>query len=124
MQLRRARALLQLIKALKLIGSSLLDDDIIRYLCVRNIFKGSLLLLPLPELGVLPPELRLSLSDVKLFLRCYKTEAEGLVYVIFAMGIALLSPILASPKGRLVIGRLAGGVVEALTTKRALKERV
>jgi glycosyltransferase involved in cell wall biosynthesis len=124
MQLRHARALLQLIKALKLIGSSLLDDDIIRYLCVRNIFKGSLLLLPLPELGVLPPELRLSLSDVKLFLRCYKAGAEGLVYVIFAMGIALLSPILASPKGRLVIGRLAGGVVEALTTKRALKERV
>jgi len=124
MQLRRARALLQEIKVYKLIGSSLLDDDIIRYLCVRNIFKGSLLLLPLPELGVLPPELRLSLSDVKLFLRCYKTEAEGLVYVIFAMGIALLSPILASPKGRLVIGRLAGGVVEALTTKRALKERV
>jgi len=72
-------------------------------------------------LGVLPPELRLSLSDVKLFLRCYKTEAEGLVYVIFAMGIALLSPILASPKGRLVIGRLAEGVVEALTEKRALR---
>jgi hypothetical protein len=65
MQLRRARALIQVIKVYKLIGSSLLDDDIIRYLCYRNLSKGSLLFLPLPELGVLPSELRLGLSDVK-----------------------------------------------------------
>jgi len=107
MQLRRARALLQVIKAFGLIGSSLLDDDIITYLCARIFFKGSLLLLPLPELGVLPPELRLGLSDVKLALRCYKAGAEGLVDVIFVMGKALLSPLLASPKGRSIIGRLA-----------------
>jgi len=122
--LKRARTIIQMIKAFEVIGSRLLNGNINRYVCLERLKKGALLLLPLPELGVLPPELRLSLSDVKLFLRCYKTEAEGLVYVIFAMGIALLSPILASPKGRLVIGRLAGGVVEALTTKRALKERV
>ncbi|MFP3287918.1 MAG: glycosyltransferase family A protein, partial [Acidilobus sp.] len=45
-QLRRVRALLQVIKAFGLIGSSLLDDDIITYLCARIFFKGSLLLLP------------------------------------------------------------------------------
>jgi len=114
MQLRRARALLQVIKAYKLIGSSLLDDDIIRYLCARNIFKGSLLLLPLPELGVLPPELRLSLSDVKLALRCYKVGDGGLADVAFVMGNALLSPLLASPKGRSIIGGLAEGIRKSL----------
>jgi len=114
MQLRRARALLQVIKVYKLIGSSLLDDDIIRYLCARNLFKGSLLLLPLPELGVLPPELRLSLSDVKLILRCYKVRYGGLADVAFVMGNALLSPILASPKGRDIIGRLAEGIRKSL----------
>jgi glycosyltransferase involved in cell wall biosynthesis len=114
MQLRRARALLQVIKARKLIGSSLLDDDVNRYLCERNLLKGSLLLLPLPELGVLPPELRLSLSDVKLALRCYKVRYEDLANVAFVMGNALLSPILASPKGRNIIGRLAEGIRKSL----------
>ncbi|NAZ31373.1 MAG: glycosyltransferase [Acidilobus sp.] len=114
MQLRRARALLQVIKVYKLIGSSLLDNDIIRYLCARSIFKGSLLLLPLPELGVLPPELRLGLSDVKLALRCYKVRYGGLADVAFVMGNTLLSPILASPKGRSIIGRLAEGIRKSL----------
>jgi len=122
--LKRARTIIQMIKAFEVIGSRLLNGNINRYVCLERLKKGALLLLPLPELGVLPPELRLSLSDVKLALRCYKAGAEDLVYVIFIMGSALLSPILASPKGRLVIGKLAGGVVEALTTKRALKERV
>ncbi|MFP3319591.1 MAG: glycosyltransferase family 2 protein [Acidilobus sp.] len=106
MRLRRARALLQLIKARKLIGSSLLDDDINEYLCLERLNRGSLLLRLQPELGTLPPELRLSLSDVKLALRCYKIGAEDLVDVIFVMGSALLSPLLASPRGRLVIGKL------------------
>jgi len=114
MQLRRARAFLQSIKAYKLIGSSVLDDDIIRYLCVRNLVKGSLLLLPLPELGVLPPELRLSLSDIKLALRCYKVRFGSLADVAFVMGNALLGPLLVSPKGRSVIGRLAEGVRKSL----------
>jgi glycosyltransferase involved in cell wall biosynthesis len=119
MQLRRARALLQVIKARKLIGSILLDDDVNKYLCERNFLKGSLLLLPLPELGVLPPELRLSLSDIKLALRCYKVRYEGLadvafLDVAFLMGKALLSPILASPKGRNIIGRLAEGIHKSL----------
>jgi hypothetical protein len=54
-------------------------------------------------------------------LRCYKAGAKGLVDVIFFMGNALLSPILASPRGRLVIDKLAEGVVKALATKRALE---
>ena len=111
---------LSYIKAYKLIGSRLLNDDVNRYLCSEKLSKGPLLLL-LPELGVLPPELRLGLSDVKLILRCYKAGAEGLVDVIFVMGNALLSPLLASPRGRLVIDKLAEGVVKALATKRALK---
>jgi glycosyltransferase involved in cell wall biosynthesis len=114
MQLRRARALLQVIKAFGLIGSSLLDDDIITYLCAGSFVKGSLLLLPLPELGVLPPELRLSLSDVKLALRCYKVGYGGLANVAFVMGNALLSPILASPRGRNIIGRLAEAIRKSL----------
>jgi glycosyltransferase involved in cell wall biosynthesis len=114
MRLRRARAFLQRIKVYKLIGSSLLDDDINEYLCLERLNRGSLLLLPLPELGVLPPELRLGLSDVKLALRCYKIGAEGLVDVIFAMGKALLSSLLASPKGRSIIGRLAEGIRKSL----------
>ena len=114
MYLRRAKFLLSYIKAYKLIGSSLLNDDVNRYLCVEKLYKGSLLLLLPPELGVLPPELRLSLSDVKLALRCYKAGAEGLVDVIFVMGKALLSPLLASPKGRSIIGRLAEGIRKGL----------
>ena len=121
MQLRRARALLQVIKVHKLIGSSMLDNVIIRYLCIGNRFKRSLLLLPLPELGVLPPELRLSLSDIKLALRCYKVGAIDLVNVASIMGLAFLSPLLATPRGRIIIGKLAEGVIKALATKRALR---
>jgi len=121
MQLRRARALLQVIKVHKLIGSSMLDNVIIRYLCIGNRFKRSLLLLPLPELGVLPPELRLGLSDVKLALRCYKVGAIDLANVAFIMGLAFLSPLLATPRGRLIIGKPAEGVIKALAAKRALR---
>jgi len=120
--LRRAKILLDYIKVYELISSRLLDDINV-YLCAEKLNKGSLLLLPLPELGVLPPELRLSLSDVKLALRCYKAGAEGLVDVIFVMGNALLSPLLASPRGRLVIDKLLEGVIKALATKRALKRK-
>ncbi len=120
-RLKRARAVIKMIKAYKLIGSRLLNGSINRYLCLERLNKGALLLLPLPELGTLPPELRLSLSDVKLALSCYKIGVEDLVDVVFVMGSALLSPLLASPRGRLVIGKLVEGVVEALTTKRSLK---
>jgi len=120
-RLKRARALIKIIKAFGLIGSRLLDGSINRYLCLERLNKGALLLLPLPELGTLPPELRLSLSDVKLALSCYKVGAEDLVDVIFVMGSALLSPLLASPRGRLVIGKLLERAVEALTTKRTLR---
>jgi len=119
--LKRARALIQVIKAFELIGSRLLDGNINRYLCLERLSKGALLLLPLPKLGTLPPELRPSLSDVKLALRCYKVGVEDLVDVVFVMGSALLSPLLASPRGRLIIGKIVEGVVEVLTTKRALR---
>ncbi|WP_148666725.1 hypothetical protein [Acidilobus sp. 7A] len=120
-RLKRARPLIQAIKTSGLIGSMLLDGNINKYLCLERLNRGALLLLPLPELGTLPPELRLSLSDVKLALRCYKVGAEDLVDVVFVMGSALLSPLLASPRGRLVIGKIVEGIVKALTTKRSLK---
>ncbi|MFP3320053.1 MAG: glycosyltransferase [Acidilobus sp.] len=114
MQLRRARALLQIIKAYKLIGSSLLDDDVNKYLCSEGLNRGSLLLLPLQELGTLPPELRLSLPDIKLAFGCYKIGHESLTDAVFAMGLALLSPLLASPKGRDLISKLADGIRKGL----------
>jgi hypothetical protein len=119
MRLRRARALLQLIKAHKLIGSSLLDDDINEYLCLERLNRGSLLLRLQPELGTLPPELRLSLSDVKLALRCYKVEDIGLVNVAFTMGLAFLSPLLATPRGRLVIGKIVEGLRKSLRRQKS-----
>jgi len=120
-RLKRARAVIKMIKAYRLIGSRLLNESINRYLCLERLNKGALLLLPLPELGTLPSELRLSLSDAKLALSCYKIGAEDFVDVVFVMESALLSPLLASPRGRLVIGKLLERVVEALTTKRTLR---
>jgi len=119
MYLRRAKTLLYLTKAHKLIGSRLLNDDVNRYLCFEMLNRGALLLLPLPELGTLPPELRLSLSDVKLALRCYKVGAKDLVDVIFVMGSALLSPLFVSPKGRSIIGRLAEGLRKSLRRQKS-----
>ena len=121
MYLRRAKTSLYLAKAHKLIGSRLLNDYVNRYLCYERLNRGALLILPLPELGVLPPELRLSLSDIKLALRCYKVEVIDLVSVAFIVGLAFLSPLLATPRGRLIIGKLAEGVIKALATKRALR---
>jgi hypothetical protein len=121
MYLRHAKTLLYITKAHKIIGSRLLNDYANRYLFYERLDRGALLLLPLPELGVLPPELRLSLSDIKLALRYYKLEAIDLVNVAFIMGLAFLSPLLATPRGRLIIGKLAEGVIKALATKRALR---
>jgi hypothetical protein len=121
MYLRRARTFLYINKVYKLIGSRLLNDDVNRFLCHERLNRGALLLLPLPELGVLPPELRLSLSDVKLALRYYKVKDIDLVNVAFIMGLAFLNPLLATPRGRLIIGKLAEGVIKALATKRALR---
>ncbi|MFP3287625.1 MAG: glycosyltransferase family A protein [Acidilobus sp.] len=121
MYLRRARTFLYIAKVYKLIGSRLLNDDVNRFLCYERLNRGALLLLPLPELGVLPPELRLSLSDVKLALRYYKVKDIDLVNVAFIMGLAFLNPLLATPRGRLIIGKLAEGVIKALAAKRALR---
>ncbi|MFP3320996.1 MAG: hypothetical protein RXO24_10545, partial [Acidilobus sp.] len=123
MYLRRAKTFLHLTKAHKLICSRLLNDYVNTFLCWERVDRGALLILPLPELGVLPSELRLSLSDIKLALRCYKVKAEAidLVNVAFIMGLAFLSPLLATPRGRIIIGKLAEGVIKALATKRALR---
>jgi glycosyltransferase involved in cell wall biosynthesis len=121
MYLRRVSVRLQSINACRLMCSRLLDDDVNGYLCTERINRGSLLLLLRPELGTLPPELRLSLSDIKLALRCYKVEHTNLANAALLVGLAFLSPLLASPRGRLVIGKIVEGIVEALTTKRALK---
>ncbi|MFP3287471.1 MAG: glycosyltransferase family A protein [Acidilobus sp.] len=114
--LRRARASLQIMIAYRLIGHRLLNDDINVYLCAERLYKAWLQLFLQPELGTLPPELRLSLSDVKLALRCYKVKEvyESRADVAFVMGNALLSPLLVSPKGRSIIGRLAEGVRKSL----------
>jgi hypothetical protein len=121
MYLRRVSARLQSINACRLMCSSLLDDDVNQYLCFERLSKGALLLLLQPELGTLPPELRLSLPDIKLALRCYKVEDISLANAALVVVLAFLSPLLASPRGRLVIGKIAEGIVEALTTKRALR---
>jgi len=121
MYLRRVSARLQSINTCRLMCSRLLDDDVNGYLCTERINRGSLILLLRPELGTLPPELRLSLSDIKLALSCYKVGHTNLANVALLVGLAFLSPLLASPRGRLVIGKIVEGIVEALTTKRALK---
>ena len=112
--LKRAKALLQVTVAHRLIGHRLLNDDINVYLCHENLYKGLLQLSLQSELGALPPELRLSLSDVKLALRCYKVDKKykSLAYVAFVMGQALLSPLLVSPKGRSTIGKIIDKLAE------------
>jgi glycosyltransferase involved in cell wall biosynthesis len=110
--LRRVKAFLQGMIAYRLIGHRLLNDDINIYLCVERFNKRWLQLFLQPELGTLPPELRPSLSDVKLALRCYKVKEvyESLADVAFVMGRVLFGPLLASPKGRDFINKLANGI--------------
>ena len=111
MLLRRARTLLQEIRACRLIGSRLLNEEANICLCREEGDRRTLLTLPLPELGTLPPELRINISDVKLALRCYKVgHNKRLADLAFVMGHLLLSPILASPRGRLVVGKLLESV--------------
>jgi hypothetical protein len=65
------------------------------------------------ELGALPPQLRLSLIDVKLTFSCYKVKEvyESLTDVAFVMGRVLFGPSLCRLKGeRSIIGRLAEGI--------------
>ncbi|MFP3287130.1 MAG: glycosyltransferase family 2 protein [Acidilobus sp.] len=107
MRLRRARYILSEISACRLIGSRLLNDEAIICLCMEEGDKRVLLTSPLPELGTLPPELRINISNVKLALRCYKVGYyKILADLAFVMGHLFLSPILASPRGRLVVGKL------------------
>ncbi|NAZ31131.1 MAG: hypothetical protein GU352_00225 [Acidilobus sp.] len=114
--LKRAKAFLQIMIAYRLIGHKLLNDDINVYLCAERFYKRWLQLFLQPELGTLPPELRPSLSDVKLTLRCYKVKEvyESLTDVAFVMGRVLFGPLLASPKGRSIMGRLAEDIRKSL----------
>ncbi|MFP3287693.1 MAG: hypothetical protein RXP86_10580, partial [Acidilobus sp.] len=106
-RLRHAMYLLSEISACRLIGSRLLNDEAIICLCMEEGSKRALLTLPLPELGTLPPELRINISDVKSALKCYKVgHYKRLADLAFVMGHLFLSPILASPRGRLVVGKL------------------
>ena len=114
MYLRRVSARLRSINAWRLMCSRLLDDDVNQYLCFERLNRGSLLLLLQPELGTLPPELRLSLSDIKLAFGCYKIGYESLTDAVFAMGLALLGPLPASPKGRDFISKLANVIRKGL----------
>jgi len=112
-RLRRARYILSEISACRLIGSRLLNDEAIICLCREERNKRALLTLPLPELGTLPPELRINISDVKSALRCYKVgHYKRLASLPFVMGLLFLSPILASPRGRLVVGKLLEKLLE------------
>jgi glycosyltransferase involved in cell wall biosynthesis len=114
MYLRRVSARLRSINAWRLMCSRLLDDDVNQYLCFERLNRGSLLLLLQPELGTLPPELRLGLSDIKLAFGCYKIGYESLTDAVFAMGLALLGPLPASPKGRDFISKLANVIRKGL----------
>jgi hypothetical protein len=106
-RLRRAGYLLPAISSCRLIGSRLLNDETDICLCTEERSKRALLTSSLPELGTLPPELRINISDVKLALRCYKVgHNKRLADLAFVMGHLFLSPILASPRGRLVVGKL------------------
>jgi glycosyltransferase involved in cell wall biosynthesis len=114
-RLRRARYILLAISACRLIGSRLLNDEAIICLCIEEGSKRELLTLPLPELGTLPPELKINISDVKLALRCYKVgHYKRLASLPFVMGLLFLSPILASPRGRLVVGKLLEKLLEGI----------
>jgi len=93
--------------ACRLISLRLLNDVANFCLCGEEYRKMTLLTSSLPCIGVLPPELRVNISDVKLALRCYKVgHYKRLTDLAFVIGRLLLSPILASPRGRLVIGKL------------------
>ena len=106
-RLRRAGYLLPAISSCRLIGSRLLNDETDICLCTEENYRRALLTLPLPELGTLPPELRINISDVKSALKCYKIgHYKRLADLAFVMGHLFLSPILASPRGRLVVGKL------------------
>jgi glycosyltransferase involved in cell wall biosynthesis len=114
-RLRHARYILLAIRACRLISSRLLNDEVNICLCGEERSKRALLTSSLPELGTLPPELRINISDVKLALRCYKVgHYKRLASLPFVMGLLFLSPILASPRGRLVVGKLLEKLLESI----------
>jgi len=115
MCLRRARYIILAISACRLIGSRLLNEEVNICLCGEERSKRALLTSPLPELGTLPPELRINISNVKLALKCYKVgHYKRLASLPFVMGLLFLSPILASPRGRLVVGNLLEKLLESI----------
>ena len=93
--------------ACRLISLRLLNDVANFCLCGEEHRKTELLISSLPCIGVLPPELRVNISDVRLTLSCYKAgHYKRWTTLPFVMGLHFLSPIFASPRGRLVVADL------------------
>ncbi len=97
--------------ACRLISLRLLNDAANFCLCGEEDRKRTLLITPLPCIGTLPPELRVSISDVRLTLSCYKAgHYKRRTILPLIMGLLFLNPIIASPGGRLAVGKLLGRI--------------
>jgi glycosyltransferase involved in cell wall biosynthesis len=93
--------------ACRLISLRLLNDAANFCLCGEEDRKMVLLISSLPYIGVLPPELRVNISNVRLTLSCYKAgHYKRRTILPLTMGLLFLSPIIASPRGRLIVGKL------------------
>jgi glycosyltransferase involved in cell wall biosynthesis len=109
--LRYIRYSIQALIACRLVSLRLLNDVANFCLCGEEHRKMVLLISSLPCIGTLPPELRVNISDVKLTLSCYKAgHYKRRAILPLAMGLLFLSPIIASPRGRLVVGKLLGRI--------------
>jgi hypothetical protein len=110
-RLRYIRYSILALIACRLISLRLLNDAANFCLCGEEDRKRTLLISSLPYIGTLPPELRVSISDVKLTLSCYKAgHYKRRTILLLVMGLLFLSPIIASPRGRLVVGKLLGRI--------------
>jgi len=104
--------------ACRLISLRLLNDVANFCLCGEEHRKMILSISPLPCIGALPPELRVNISDVKLTLSCYKAgHYKRLADLAFVMWRLFLSPILASPRGRLFVGKLLESIHSPNTSR-------
>ena len=93
--------------ACRLISLRLLNDVANFCLCGEERMKRTLLISSLSCIGALPPELRVNISDVRLTLSCYKVgHYKRRATLPLVMGLLFLSPIIASPRGRLIVGKL------------------
>jgi glycosyltransferase involved in cell wall biosynthesis len=106
-RLRYIRYSILALIACRLISLRLLNDVTNFCLCGEEHRKMGLMISSLPCIGVLPPELRVNISDVRFTLSCYKAgHYKRWTTLPFVMGLLFLSPILASPRGRLVVDKI------------------